>query len=117
MITKIAKCLILVFSICGCANETQTKSFEVSKEQYGEDWPFRINSGIIICQKPIVLFEYEKKQYQLLPDSGAMSYPNASTLFQERENSVLKGLIPDKVRHVKSSAAFKYIILKKCKSI
>jgi len=112
MIKRIAKLALLILSISGCSYESEPKTFYVTKEQYGNDWPFKIDKGKIICstssilQKPLILFEYDDKKYQLLPDSGKMNHAPAYFLFQGIENS-----------EIKDSAAFTYRVLQECKSI
>jgi len=54
--------IIGVLTLCGCSESSK----EITKEMYGDDWPFTVTSGRLECLPPTaVVFHTNGKTYPL----------------------------------------------------
>jgi len=83
-------CLILGVLISFSNNNkiSSYKEMEINKTQFGEDWPFSVNKGILSCEgQGIVTFIANKKIYAVNGLADAARYKNIDEIWLNGKDS------------------------------
>lgn len=58
--------LVVLFALSACGESSSSSGLEVSKEEFGEAWPFTIDSGVVDCvDGQAAIFKTGGRSYQL----------------------------------------------------
>lgn len=93
-VTRLLACVVVVIAPCvlfGCGGSAQPKGLLVSRAQYGDRWPFTVESGYIDCDPPgAAIFRTDSLTYGLNGWAKSRGFADVRPVW--RDNPTAPGL-------------------------
>jgi hypothetical protein len=80
--------LFIVFSITLLASNANAKSITISKENFGNSWPFTVSQGELSCSGNSVTFKANGKTYAVNGTAKSRGYAPINEIWKDDEKMI-----------------------------